>query len=875
MDSARWQQIQALFHRALDVAPGEREAFVAEASGTDSELASEVLSMIREDSSQTSLLNRGLPDLADRMLGASVVAEARQEFGPYCLKRILGEGGMGVVWLAERRDAGNEVAIKFLPHAGVSPSRRDRFRQEIRTLGKLKHPFIASLYDAGTLEDGTPWFVMEYVPGVRLTEYCDQNKLSVDERIRLFCSVCQAVRYAHGQEIIHRDLKPSNILVDSSGAPRLLDFGIAKELQALEDPGERTGPGFRMMSREYASPEWIRDGSIGFFTDVYSLGVILFKLLTGRLPAKDTKSASRSTSDPDDAPCEVPSSAAGRTAQGGRALSKTEWGDLDVLCLRAMHPDPGQRYPSVEALIRDLDHYLRHEPLEARPESFRYRAGKFITRNRNSVFAASLLAVFVFSLVVFFTFRLAKARNSALAEAARTARIQRFMLSLFRGDDKDAGPAQDLRVVTLIDHGVREAQSLNAEPEVQADLYQTLGTMYQKLGHPDRAAELLKLSLKTREFLPEKNHEQAIDSRIALGLVRSDQGNPKGGERIIRGAIALIDSKDANGKALLGRSECALGQVLVEGGNHEGAVKVLHHAVALISAQDENSPELAEALTNLGDAYVYLGRYNDADAANSRALAIYRQVYGNADPHVGEALSNLAETLSLRGEYSKTEQLNRQALQIASAWYGEDHPQTASMMAHLGSTLMYEKKLPEAQDWLQRALAIQDKNYGTMGPRVAFVLNSLGSVSKQLGDFAAAEADYRRVIEIYRAAYGDSDYRVAIGISNLASVYLAEKDYGRAEPMFREVLQRLEKVLPAENINIAIAKIKLGRTLLGERRYGDAEQYSRSGYDSLIKQSSPSTVFVQYAREDLAAEYDDLRRPQDARRFRDELRAAR
>src|SRR5215472_18728914 len=235
MDSARYEQIQTIFHDALERPEAERQTFVEAACGSDTELLAEVLNMLDADSRRTSLLDRGLPDAAHETISAPFDPVSSREFGPYRLVRLLGEGGMGVVWLAERRDAGNLVAIKFLPHAGLSPARRDRFAREIKTLGKLKHPYIARLYDAGALEDGTPWFAMEYVEGIPLGDYLRQTQLPVEARLKLFRAICTAVQYAHGQEIIHRDLKPSNILVEYDGTPRLLDFGIARELHLPDD----------------------------------------------------------------------------------------------------------------------------------------------------------------------------------------------------------------------------------------------------------------------------------------------------------------------------------------------------------------------------------------------------------------------------------------------------------------------------------------------------------------------------------------------------------------------------------------------------------------------------------------------------------------
>jgi serine/threonine-protein kinase len=470
MDGARWEHIKSVFHDALAKAETDRRLFVESACQGDRKMMAEILAMLKADATGSSLLDAGLIEIAWAMVGAPTESISMREFGPYRLKEVLGEGGMGVVWLAGRSDTGNPVAIKFLPHAGLSPVRRDRFTREIRTLARLRHQFIARLYDAGTLPDGTPWFAMEYVDGVNLTEYWSNHPTAVHDQLRLFRSVCDAVRYAHGQEIIHRDLKPSNILVEKDGTPKLLDFGIARQLQQTDDLEEQTRPGLRFISPDYAAPEWARDGIVGPFTDVYSLGVILYRMLAGILPADRSNPRRPSTA--------VNDEEAHRNASAVAKPSRAEWNDLDTLCLKAIDHNPAHRYQSVEALIRDIDHYLRDEPLEAKPDSWRYRTAKFVSRNRRRVIAASAAFLIVAGQLLFFTVRLARARDAAVAEAARTERIQQFMLNLFQGDDKDAGPAGDLRVVTLIDRGVAQAPSLKREPEVQADLYQTLGTMY-------------------------------------------------------------------------------------------------------------------------------------------------------------------------------------------------------------------------------------------------------------------------------------------------------------------------------------------------------------------------------------------------------------
>src|ERR1051326_2767343 len=285
MDAARVKRIQALFLEAAELPETERASHLASACGGDGELMAEVLAMLQEDAQTGSLLDRGLARAAGHMLSEPPVTSS--QLGPYRLSHVLGEGGMGVVYLAEREEFRTRVAIKFLRDAWLSPARRERFLSEQRTLAQLNHPLIARIYDADTLPNGNPWFAMEYVDGVPLTEYCRANESTVEERLRLFRSVWEAGQYAPQQPIIHRDLKPSNILVKSGGEVKLLDFGIAKQLENPHQTSDQTRTLLRLMTPAYAAPEQIRGEPVGIFTDVYALGVILFELLAGRLPGAE------------------------------------------------------------------------------------------------------------------------------------------------------------------------------------------------------------------------------------------------------------------------------------------------------------------------------------------------------------------------------------------------------------------------------------------------------------------------------------------------------------------------------------------------------------------------------------------------------------
>jgi serine/threonine protein kinase/Tfp pilus assembly protein PilF len=395
MNPARWKRVQELFHLAVDLEGEGRTQFLRDACGDDYELLVLVEGMLDEDGREC-LLDCDVLEVARRVSDRALFSSF-EESSPYRLLRVLGEGGMGVVYLAERKDLRSKVAIKVLRDAWLSPGRLKRFAIEQRTLAQLTHPFIARLYDADSFPDGTPYFVMEYVEGVPLTQYCQQRRSSIDMRLRLIRAACEAVLYAHEHGVIHRDLKPSNILVKDDGTVRLLDFGIAKPIESFGDPKEKTLTGLRLMTPAYASPEQIRGEKVGIQTDIYSLGVILYELLAGRLPVDPSnRTPAEMEKIVTEQECEKPSATARKGARPGESgtgvavTEKSDWADLDVLCMTAMHRDVQRRYPSAGAMIRDIDHYARREPLEARPDSFRYRAAKFVRRHRPAVVAGAL-----------------------------------------------------------------------------------------------------------------------------------------------------------------------------------------------------------------------------------------------------------------------------------------------------------------------------------------------------------------------------------------------------------------------------------------------------------------------------------------------------
>lgn len=810
MNAERYARLSGLFDRARQVDPGERASFLDGECAGDPELRRDLTNLLIEDDSENWLLDRPSSVLeaftSDDLSGFAC--------GPYRLQRLLGEGGSGIVYLAVRDDIGGQAAVKLLRDAWVSPSRRERFRREQRTLAKLSHPGIAKLLDAGVTANGTPWIAMEYVEGLPLTVRAEVGKPSAEARIRLFQQVCDAVQYAHERAVIHRDLKPSNIFVRPDGQVRLLDFGIARQVDATDQDATRTG--LRMMTPGYAAPEQVRGEAGGIFSDVYSLGVILRELL-------------------------------------GDAAAN---GELAVICSTATHDEPARRYRSAEALRRDLERYLSGEPLEARQDSFGYRFAKFVGRNRVAVAAGLVATILLSGAAGIFTWRLKLSRDEATASAERAERLQSFLMNLFEGGDSAAGPSSGLTVAELIDRGVREAGALNREPAVQSEVFATLGRMYAKLGRYEDASRLLSQAI-------DRGGGQSRDL-ASMAALRAEQGQLDEAESYARKAISHADDEEA-----LALGEEALGLVLTEKGKYDDAISVLERVVE--RRADAEAELRASSITHLANAHYYAGRHDRARELNESAVTLRRAAHGDQHPSVAEGLINLGAVDFDTGKYADAETMYRQALAIKQAWYGSQHPETALAMTMLGRALVYQSRNEDAEKVLLEALQIRERAFGPNHTSVASVRNDLGNIALARKNFTTAIEHFRRMEEIYRAGRGDAHYLVATAMSNRATAYSQQGEYARAETIFRDVIERYTKALSAQHLNTGIARIRLGRVLVRQKRWAEAREQSLAGYRIVSEQAQPSVSWLNGARTDLVAASEALGDPVGAAKYKAEL----
>ena len=416
--------------------------------------------------------------LAQRAFEAYPETVSFDNFGPYTLQQSLGKGGMGEVFLAHDAIADRRVAIKFLYNLWSEPGIQERFSREIQNLAKLEHPFIARLYDAGIHPSGTPYFAMEYVPGMALDSYCSGRQVSIASRLNLFHYICQAVEYAHTHLIVHCDLKPSNILVENDRMLKLVDFGVSRKLVPVDASARQTQTlmGFTPV---FAAPEQVRGEAVGLYTDVYALGVVLYQLLTGSLPGNAHSPAEAQRYLDSDREPEKPSVLARKSAAYS-GISRSAWADLDVLCLTALKKRPAQRYGSVSALTRDLEQYLAGKPLAAQPDSFRYHLGKFVRRNRFPVAITVSTVLLIASLVALFTLRITRERDRANLETAATAAMNRFLTEdlLAQANPFQSGTSQQ----TFVDAVAQAAPRINvqfaSQPLIAGRLHQAIGEAF-------------------------------------------------------------------------------------------------------------------------------------------------------------------------------------------------------------------------------------------------------------------------------------------------------------------------------------------------------------------------------------------------------------
>ena len=846
MDGERWNQVMDLFDKAIMLPEDERAAFAMANCGGDREIEDELLGMLRSYKPDMSTPGRGQADIAFGSLNGAPIPD--DYFPPYRKVTHVASGGFGMVFSAERED-GNKVAIKTLAPGFLLSVGTGFFAREVRIQGKLNHPNIAHLYHAGQLKDGTPYLVMEWVEGRHLDDYCRETEPPLSERLNLFRQMCAAMAYAQRLAVLHRDLKPSNVMVTGDREVKLLDFGIARELSSASG---KELPTVAVFTPSYAAPEQIESKPLGTFTDVYSLGAILFELLT-RQPLSRFRSPSKENAEPPK-PSEI-----ARSQEYYREATPTQWVDLDRLCRKALRKEVDGidcRYDSAAALLRDVDNYLKSKPLEAGPASFRYVAGKWVRRNRFTVaWAAAVMALVAIFLTIYVASR-HRAQVAQQIEAARTERVSQFLTGLFQGDI-DAGPAKDLRVVALLDRGVRDAQALSKDPAIQAQLFDTLGTAFWHMGDYTKSGQLLNEAITDWHRAMGAGDPHVARVMGTLALLRLDQGMQAEAESIAAQALEVDRKGLPKNDPALGLAETIYGHIIDERGRHKDALPVLQEAVRVLSLPNAPQVDLLNALNYLSNNDFYRLDYVAAEAVNQSLLAVEKDLRGPRHPDIANDLINLGNIAVNTDRFTVAEKYDRDAWSIMEGWYGPTNPQTLDTITYVSQVLLYQRRYQEASDLMTKVIAGMEKLYPNGSEAFAIALNQRGGVEGKMGAWDAAEADFKRAIAMLSRDNPNHDI-LATFTGNLGDVYFQKKLYGLAERTEREAIDRFERAGIGNHVNAISVHAKLGRTLAREGRYTDAERELLNAVAMFGKMERPDTHTLSVTHQELAGVYEAL-----------------
>jgi len=776
MSPERRRRIEEVFEAILDEPRSEWEEALKVACGEDADLQAEVRRLLVAHERAEGLLERD-PGFGSLGTGRSARPPADERIGRYRLVQEIGRGGMGTVYLAERADGHfrQRVALKVISSADEDLQARVVAERQI--LASLQHPNIARLLDGGVTEDGRPYLVMEYVSGLPIDVYCDRMRLSLRERLKVFLTVLGAVEHAHRNLVVHRDLKPSNILVSPAGEVKLLDFGIAKLLNPNLGGGDApvTRVEDRALTPEYASPEQVRGEVITTAADVYSLGIILYEILSGYRPYSITDASlpalvkaicekdpappsarvqGQGAQDPDDPARDLEhrkAVAAARYTTSSRH-PRTLKGDLDAIVMKALRKEPGRRYTSLELLGQDIQHFLDGLPVSARRGSTLYKVRKLVRRHHTGALAAVVATLSLLGGAGVAGWQAGVAgreRDRAQTALRESEEVTEFLLGLFDTSDPLETPGDTVNVLDLVRRGRRRADSLHAEPEVRARLLQVLSQANHNLGQYGEA--------------------QALATE----------------------AVDLLERAYGDSYHGLAEALARMGMALSASGEYDSARVVLTRALRSEEKwHGSDVPEMADILENLARVSIYLGDLAGAEEEAERAVFIKERYLGRDDPSTLNTLGALASIYRFQGRYDLSESAFREVLDRRRALPDPDPTRLAGDMLQLGNLLeMTGKGLDEAEDNYRSAVQILHDGDGMSSPNFVWGLTSLASLLEAKGELDEAEQLLSQALAVRRRTYGENHPLVTESLGEYAG-FLARN--GRAEEgvkLFREAVE--------------------------------------------------------------------------------------
>ncbi len=861
MDKTRWQQVEAIFDEAMALPSKERDAWVLDRCADNAELLADVVRLLHAAANSEDFLESDSPDHLHKVL-QSMAKDIEEDdmpraVGPYRLIRPLGRGGMGQVYLAVRDDEAfrRYVAVKVIKRGMDSDEILKRFRMERQILAALTHPNIARLLDGGATDEGLSYFVMEFVDGERIDTYCDEHRLTLDERLDIFGKVCSAVHYAHQNLIVHRDLKPSNILVTAQGEVKLLDFGIAKflnpDLAGYTLPMTRAED--RVMTPEYASPEQLRGGSITTSSDVYQLGVLLYELLTGHKPFVFQTTARKEIEQKvlekePERPSTMVTRSGTDSASRLRATSLDRLrrqlsGDLDRIVLMALRKEQDRRYESASELLQDIANYRQGRPVKAQSDSPLYRTGKFVRRNRLVVsFSVVIVLLLVASTILSVRYARSMAQQKAQTEleARKAEEVTSYIVDLFEAAAPERLQGRDMTVRELVEEGARTLErGEGVPPDLAAALRNTVGAVLTEIGDMERATLLLEenIRLLRARLGPDRDHPDLAEALYRLGYVLDEGSTLSSWER----AVALYDESLGMHRRLQGYPNREAAQVVNDLAvtymrlDEDSTARVLlNEALAerRLLFPDGRHKDIAESLSNLGTYSARMGDFSAAERYYRESLAMSRSTLGDDHPLVADNIYNLGSILYDLGLYEEAQGLLEDAARRRQTVYGAEHDETARAFSYLGRTLLAQGNLGEAERHLTRALDVHQAVHGDISFFTAMDQMWLGRLEREKGRLDVAADWYTKAVNVFGQA-GAEDW-AAVFQGELATVLAAGGETTRALAAYRRAVQIMSDAWGDSDTDLASTRHEYAQLLLEVGRLDEAEAELEQSLDAFL-----------------------------------------
>lgn len=810
MDTKQLEHIRELFEKALEQAADQRMSWLQNATDNPT-IKNEVLSLLAAHESAGDFLEEPLTveaglidELEDPMIGKNI--------GNYAIESLAGMGGTGAVYAGHRSDNLYEkkVAIKILKYGITSEYLLKRFRIERQTLANLQHYNITRLIDGGRTESGLPYLIMEFVDGTPITEYCRTNNLSIHEKVELFRQVCDAVQYAHQSLIVHRDIKPGNILVTNKGIPKLMDFGIAKIIdEELSDTtANLTMTGMWHLTPEYASPEQVKGETITTATDIYSLGVLLYEVLTDCHPIQiDSYSPSAISKAITEYSVKKPSEQLFASEQSSKNYKNLK-GDLDNIVLKAMHKDPDQRYASVQEFNDDLLRYLDGLPVIARKDSFAYTAGKFIQRHKLGVGFFIVIQLLVLASIVLFNYQrniAEKERDRAQIEATKFATINDFLLEMLSSADP-AINSRDIKVYDLLENAAEDADArLINQPEIQAAIKQTLGSTFSGLGEYEKAEILLIEANEINKKQFGENSVETAHTTHQLAVCFDYQGEFEVADSLYLIGIELYENTNKKSPKALADVLNDYATMLTNLGYLDSSASILLRALDIYKLNGETeSKKVASTINNLAVALHHQNKVDEAENYYLQAIDMTTNIQGAENALVAQMQNNLAFIYLDNDELEKSEQAFINANKVKKQVYGPDHPSLGLGYTNLGMLYFVMEDYDKAVETLNHAVSLFQRTESLQDPRLALAYYWLGNVFIKTNELQQAENVLLKSLKIREAIYPEGNYVIWSVRGELGVCYVKQKRFKKAEEYLLNSLKFFEQ---DENYN----KVKVER----------------------------------------------------------------